>query len=259
MASTNVLITGTNKAIGIGRSLVTQYLSTPNTTVIATVRDPSTPDAQTLSSIPLAAGSKLIVLKLDAASASSIAGAIEAITKTHGISVLDIVIANAAEASESGPLRDIDLSLVQKFVEVNSYGPLLLYQAALPLLSKSTAGTDKKGKFVLISSVVGSLTNMNNMFPLSLYGASKALANFFVKWLAIENEEVIAWAQHPGAVLTTNASKHIEALADRGIDFTQFAISAEQSASGIKKIIDDATKESTSGKFLSYDNTELPW
>lgn len=46
--------------------------------------------------------------------------------------------------------------------------------------------------------MAGSITQMNTMIPLAAYGASKSLANYFMKWLAMENPEVNTWAIHPG-------------------------------------------------------------
>jgi norsolorinic acid ketoreductase len=39
---------------------------------------------------------------------------------------------------------------------------------------------------------------MSNFVPMSSYGASKALGNYLFKWLSIEQQDIIIWAQHPG-------------------------------------------------------------
>ncbi|KAF2177065.1 NAD(P)-binding protein [Zopfia rhizophila CBS 207.26] len=245
MSSTStVLITGTNR--GIGKGLVTTYLATPNTTVIATVRDPAHPTAQSLSSLPKASGSSLIIVRLDVSSAESITGAIETLKSTHGITALDVVIGNAGIADLTGP---------------PALNPRLgapeLSRAVIPLLRASKA--EGKGKFVLISSAGGSLTSMNIIIPVAAYGASKALANFLIKWLALENEDVLIWAMHPGMVVTDMGKNGFEALKEKGIDVTQYVISVEDSTRGIKNVIDDAAAEKTSGKFIAYDGSELPW
>ena len=62
----NVLISGTNK--GIGYDFVAKYLNRPNTTVIATVRDPGSSEADSLRSLPKAEGSSVIVVKIESTS-----------------------------------------------------------------------------------------------------------------------------------------------------------------------------------------------
>lgn len=181
---------------GIGKGLVAAYLTVPNTTVVATVRDPSHPTAESLRSLSKAAGSSLIVIKLDVLSTESISSGIKSLELTHDVHGLDIVIANAGIAGMSDPLALTPVSELQKFINVNAYGQLELFQAVVSLLRSSKA--NNKGKFVLISSAGGSLTTMNTILPLAGYGASKALANFLFKWLALENDDVLIWAQHPG-------------------------------------------------------------
>jgi norsolorinic acid ketoreductase len=181
---------------GIGKGLVATYLAVPNTTVVATVRDPSHPTAQSLCSLPKASGSSLIVITLDVSSTKSIESGIKSLISAHNIDVLDVVIANAGLAEMSSPLTTSPVSELQKFVDTNAFGQFELFKAVAPLLRASKA--ESKGKFVLISSAGGSLTTMNVILPLAAYGASKALANFLIKWLALENEDLVIWAQHPG-------------------------------------------------------------
>jgi norsolorinic acid ketoreductase len=60
------LITSANQ--GIGKGILSQVLSQPNTTVIAALRDISDSTATELAEVPVASGSKLIVVKVDASS-----------------------------------------------------------------------------------------------------------------------------------------------------------------------------------------------
>ncbi|KAL9473296.1 hypothetical protein ACSS6W_007676 [Trichoderma asperelloides] len=193
-SNTNILITGANR--GIGKGLVTAYLAVPNTTVVATVRDPSHTTAKSLQSLSKAAGSRLVVIKIDISSIESIGCGIKSLVSTHDVHTLDVVIANAGIAGMSASLALTPVSELQSFINVNAYGQLELFKAVAPLLRSSKVYD--KGKFVLISSAGGSLTTMNTILPLAGYGASKALANFLFRWLALENEDVLIWAQHPG-------------------------------------------------------------
>lgn len=168
----------------------------PNTTVVATVRDPSHTTAKSLQSLSKASGSRLVVLEIDVSSTESIGRGIKSLVSSHNVRALDVVIANAGIAGMSASLASTPVSELQNFINVNAYGQLELFKAVASLLRCSKV--DSKGKFVLISSAGGSLTTMNTILPLSGYGASKALANFLFRWLALENEDVLIWAQHPG-------------------------------------------------------------
>jgi norsolorinic acid ketoreductase len=192
---------------GIGKGLVAVYLANPNTMVIATSRDTSS--ANSLHSLPKAPGSRLIVVELDVASAESIKSGITSLTSEHSITSLDVVIANAAIASLTHTkLVEVAIPEIQDYVNVNAYGQLELFRAVLPLLRKS----EGKAKFVYISSAGGSLTDMSNIIPVAPYGASKALGNFLFKWLALEMDDVLIWAQHPGSVLAIFSADYMLTL-----------------------------------------------
>jgi norsolorinic acid ketoreductase len=190
-----ILITGANRGIGFG--LVTLYLARPSTTVIATVRDPTSPSSKALQSLPRSPASRLIVINLDLASTESVNVGIQSLTVKLNIHALDVVIANAGIAGTTPPLLSCTTADLQTYIDVNAFGSLKLYKEVLPLLLKSKA----QPKFIYMSSAGGSLTSMSTMVPLAAYGASKALGNFLFKWLALEqegDEKVVVWCQHPG-------------------------------------------------------------
>jgi NAD(P)-dependent dehydrogenase (short-subunit alcohol dehydrogenase family) len=70
-------------------------------------------------------------------------------------------------------------------MQINTIGPLVLFQATYPLLKASTSSP----KFVLISSRAGSIA-FGTKFPIDMlpYGASKAAANFLARKLHYEND-----------------------------------------------------------------------
>ncbi|KEF60348.1 uncharacterized protein A1O9_01908 [Exophiala aquamarina CBS 119918] len=236
-----VLITGANRVIpdlilshsttGIGTGLVTLYLANPNTTVIATVRNPLA--AESLHSLHKASGSRLVIIKLDIASTESIKAGVESLTSEHSINSIDVVIANAGIVGMTPKLTETAISEIETYIHVNAYGQLELYKAVAPLLRKS----ESMAKFAYISSAGGSLTSMSNIVPLAAYGASKALGNFLIKWLSLETHDVLIWAQHPGMVATDSAKVGFEALEQQGLDLTTHIVSVEQSTQGIKKVV----------------------
>ncbi|KAL1796648.1 hypothetical protein ACET3X_005188 [Alternaria dauci] len=254
MSSTNtVLITGASR--GIGKGLVQTYLGHSDTVVVAAVRDIKA--AQSLYTLPTSPGSSLIVIEVDVASPESIRRGIQSLTAEHQIDSLDVVVANAAMTLSSPKLSEIGAQELQPSIDANAYGLLELFKAVLPLLRKSK--NKGKGKFMYMSSVGASLSTMNNMFPMAAYGASKALGNFFVKWLSLECQDVILWAQHPGMVATDMAKAAFKDLESQGLDLESMALSVEQCCQKLLRLIDDATIETTHGKFLGPDGEELQW
>lgn len=182
--------------LGIGKGLVAAYLNSSNTTVVAAVRNIASADS--LRSLPKASGSRLVVINVNVASADSIKRGITSMELEHKIDSLDVVLANAGIAAVSPGLSEIDVGDIQPFLNVNAYGQLELFKAVAPLLRRSSSGAPSK--FMYMSSLGGSLTAMNTVAPLSAYGASKALGNFLFRWLALEQQEIIMWSQHPGSV-----------------------------------------------------------
>ncbi|PYH89975.1 hypothetical protein BO71DRAFT_434263 [Aspergillus ellipticus CBS 707.79] len=67
----------------------------PHTTVVAAVRDPSSPTSQALQSLPTGPSSRVIVVKIDSTSPEDPAAAVATLQAEHGIAQLDVVIANA--------------------------------------------------------------------------------------------------------------------------------------------------------------------
>jgi NAD(P)-dependent dehydrogenase (short-subunit alcohol dehydrogenase family) len=152
---------------------------------------------------------KLHIVKLTSANEVENKGAIEQIKQIAGR--LDVVIANAGQLTfflhsharqtlltffQSGMSKNpalglsVPLASMQEHFEVNTLGPLALFQATYPLLKESTATP----KFIPISSVVGSLA-IGAVLPTHnlAYGASKAALNFVARKLRVENDGLSAY------------------------------------------------------------------
>lgn len=181
---------------GIGLGLVSSILLRPNTTIVATVRSDTTP-TDGLKALSAGEGSKLLILPLandsDTAAASLIAG-----LPAQGITRIDAVVANAGSGTSFESALTTSLSSLRDDFEVNTLGPIKLFQAAHPLLKESTSP-----KFVLISSALGSIGLMDEPPSLS-YGASKVAANYFVRKVHLEDKEIATLAVHPGLVSCFN-------------------------------------------------------
>ncbi|KAK3177236.1 hypothetical protein OEA41_008565 [Lepraria neglecta] len=136
---------------GVGHGLKAAYLARPNSTVIEAVRDPEHTTSKALSTFLKGPSSTLIVVKIDSASEPDIAAAIEQLQSAHKITALDVVIANTGICTELPTVAQVKFASIQEHILVNAFGPLVLFQAVLPLLQKA-----QSPKFVAVSSAAAS-------------------------------------------------------------------------------------------------------
>ncbi|CAI7648599.1 unnamed protein product [Penicillium glandicola] len=244
-----ILISGATK--GIGRGLVGKYLARNNVTVIAAVRNPSSSEAISLFDLPTGKNSRLVIVKIDASSDIDAKAAVESLS-SHGVLALDIVIANAGifDITAFTTVAESSIAQIQTHFDVNTLGPVRLFQATLPLLQKSSSA-----RFILISSLLSTIGGIKDI-PLSIapYGASKAAANFFIRKINYEHDDIATLAIDPGSVRTDAGNKCAQALGLPGA-----YIEVEQSVDAIATKIDGLTKENGAGEFWSSDNTTPSW
>lgn len=144
-------------------------------------------------------GAGAVALQIDQTDKSSIAAAAARVRAEFGR--LDILINNAAillgkpqpdasmaEITAKTQPSVVDVDEIRAVWETNVFGPLLVYQAFLPLLRESPAG-----RVVNVSSALGSLTLISDpAFPYRagftpMYPASKTALNAFTVAMALEN------------------------------------------------------------------------
>ncbi|KAK4446951.1 NAD(P)-binding protein [Podospora aff. communis PSN243] len=249
---TVVFITGASR--GIGKALAETYLLRPNHTVIASVRNLSSPSAQALESLSAATGSRLLLAKIENTNPTDPAEAIKQL-QDAGIDHIDVAIANAGGTSGRilKPVETVPPKDILDLFEINAMGPLYFYQAVLPLLLKST----KTPKFVSVSSAAGSMGNME------MWGANRAtaygLAKTGLNWITLAahcgTKELVAFALHPGLVQTELGSKSA-----REMGLEDAPTTVKESIDAILALVDAATREKTSGKFYdAISGEELPW
>jgi len=176
---------------------VAEFLLRPGSTVVACVRDPDNTTSSSLSKLPRADASSLVVLKLDCSSAVDASAAIKELQDTHHISHLDVVVANAAIAANFGPTSTLTTAALAEHMQVNCYSVLQLFQATQPQLQRSTTG---RARFVFIGAPISTITEMEGCAraPLGAYGMSKLAANYIVRRLHFENKWLIAFIVDPG-------------------------------------------------------------
>jgi norsolorinic acid ketoreductase len=246
MSGLTYLITGANR--GIGRGLLETFILRPNTTIIAAVRDVSSSTAS-LSSVPIGKNSKLIIVKIDSTIDSDPAAAASELTTKHGITHIDVLISNAGLLDIIAPVLETPASQVRAHFEVNTIGPIVLFQAFHTLLSSSP-----EPKFLVITSSIGSIGEMERLpVPFFAYGLSKAAANYFVRKVAFENPKIVSQAFNPGWVQTDMGSG-----AAKTVGLEDAPMKLEDSIKGLVKLFDEASPEKT-GTFTAVSGEAIPW
>ena len=279
------LVTGAGR--GLGRGFVATLLQRPSTMVIAALRDPSSTNAESLAQLPKAKESKLIIVKIDSTSDSDPFEAVTKLQNEHNINSIDVVIANAAAiGAPPAPVSAASVEGIRQDFQVNAVAPLLLFQATWPLLQKS-----KTPKFVGISTCLATIGKMDEYpWPTASYGVSKAAMNYFVRKAHFENEELVAFAVHPGWYVLFSPQKCLQQVdgdrsrvqTDAGNSFAKaqgrdqapdtiddsvnwilekvrlFVQSVLYIANGCTQV-DAATKDHISGTFQFYERGEYDW
>ncbi|KAF5573353.1 Aflatoxin biosynthesis ketoreductase nor-1 [Fusarium pseudocircinatum] len=238
------VVTGGNRGIGLG--FVKALIARPSVTVIATVRNDQarTTLEDATAGLSNGDGTALRIVQLDFTNAPLP----EQIRNAFDIDHADVLINNAAASFKSYPVLDIPTDDLRSAFEINTIGPLTVVQGLWPLLQKSSAP-----KVVNVSSSVGCITY--HEVVAGAYGPSKAALNWLTRALHQQNEALIAFALHPGFVNTKMGEC---AATDWGFPHDLLE-SVEEAVKGSLEIIDGATREAISGKFVSYKGQELPW
>ncbi|PWY91933.1 toxin biosynthesis ketoreductase [Aspergillus sclerotioniger CBS 115572] len=247
MASPTIyLITGANK--GIGLALTQTLLFRPNTTVIATVRNPATAALHTLPTSP---SSSLIILALDVQSPTDTTDAIHTLKTTHSITHIDTVIANAGYYNDAEyRIDNVPLSNVQLHFDVNTLGVIRLFQGVYGLLRNSF-----KPMFITVSSFLGSIGGLSmEYFPGGAYGLSKAGVNWATRKMHIENEGMVCFSVHPGFVKT-----YMGDACAKSLGLEQAFTEPQDCADSLIKLFDGATRETVGGRFVNYKGEEVPF
>ncbi|MBT8046789.1 MAG: SDR family NAD(P)-dependent oxidoreductase [Gammaproteobacteria bacterium] len=125
--------------------------------------------------------------------------------------------------------------------DINVFTAMSLSELLADAIARSA-----RGRIVTISSMLGSMA-LNSSGGLYAYRATKAGVNAIMKSMSIDlsGRGIIAIAQHPGWVQTD--------MGGQGAD-----IDIATSVNGMKAVFDGLRPED-SGKFLSWDGSEMPW
>ncbi|KAF2470840.1 NAD(P)-binding protein [Lindgomyces ingoldianus] len=239
------LITGASRE-GLGRALVEALLSRPENTVIAGVRDLRSAKSLSLTDLPCADSSRLIVVKIDSASDTDAADAARTLSTRYGIDKIDVVVANAGSGNVYGDLSAVNPGEVKDLIDVNGVGPLRLFQAVRGFLEKSEAG-----KFVLIGTPIASIGAMEKApWPMFAYGASKVVAHYLTRKIHWESQTLTAFVVDPGFMQTDMGN-----AGARYFGYDEAFVPVENSCQFILRQIEEATRETLGGRFVTIDES----
>ncbi|MEM6447288.1 MAG: SDR family oxidoreductase [Cyanobacteria bacterium P01_D01_bin.123] len=149
---------------------------------------------------------------LDVTDEASVKHLRDALKRTY--SRLDVLVNNAAIHIDSAlSVLNTDLSILQRTLNTNVYGPFMLCKLLIPLMKLKNYG-----RVVNVSSGAGQLYDMRSGYP--AYRISKAALNALTRTLASEMKgtNILVNAVCPGWVKTemggTNAPRDVEEGAD---------------------------------------------
>ncbi|KAH9910003.1 hypothetical protein F4778DRAFT_28785 [Xylariomycetidae sp. FL2044] len=192
-----------------------------------------------------------MLVRIESASPTDAGDALKKLEE-EGITHLDLVIANAGGSPlPTVPLDQVSFEEMTTVYQVNALGPLMLYQACRALLSKG-----KAPKWASISTGGGSITLMGTIrsWDGPSYAAAKAALNWITRAIHFTNENLVVLALNPGLVQTGQGNWIAK---EWGLGKATYTI--EESVAGMMKVIEEATREETSGKFFRFTGAEIPW
>ena len=236
-APPTVLITGSNRGIGLAFA---KWYAEQGWNVVATCRRPE--QAEEL----IAMAGEYANLSIDLLDVTR-EDHIRALADRHAGQPIDLLINNAAIL---GPLPEqslggLDYDQFEQTMAVNVYAPLRLSEA----LADNVAAAE--GKIVAITSGVASLTLMSRMRGLYFYRMSKSALN--MGWRALRTD-----LKPRGVAVLLVSPGMVDTRLLRESGYTGEALTTEESAAGMAKIIADATLDDP-GLPINVDGRVLPW
>ncbi|XP_015673065.1 uncharacterized protein LOC107288912 [Protobothrops mucrosquamatus] len=248
----SVLVTGSNRGIGLG--LVKRFLELPCPPkwVFATTRDMEAEKSKEVRELSCKHPS-LVVLQLDVTNLESVQAALREVQKCVGEGGLTLLINNAGiwvyNDMETENVKDM-----MRAYSVNTIGPLQISQAFLPLLKMAARRSpcqglsSSKAAVINISSTSASMELMAywNVGPSVAYRCSKAALNMLTKCQSLDYSAngIMSVSIHPGSVETfPNPVPEI---------------TVEESTRGIVTVLSMLSEEDN-GTFLDWLGCRVPW
>lgn len=197
---------------------------------------------------PEVTSKKITLAQLDLSDEGAVSDLFAGLDKLDGV----VNTVGFLHSDNIGPEKSIsraDPASFFKSMEINTLPTLLLAKHARRLLKASQSSS-----FASLSAKVGSIED-NRLGGWYSYRASKAALNMVLKTLAIEwgfaLPKCTVAALHPGTVVSPLSKPFSR-------DKSARLFSPEESATHLKAILDKLTPQQ-SGRFWSWDGSEIPW
>jgi len=223
MSGKIIIITGANR--GMGKSM-TQKLAEMGATVYMVCRDEES--GFTVENEFKASNLRVRLKIADLENVEDINTLVQEITEEQDH--IDVLINNGAVNLEKATTRieNIPLEILERTMDINFRGTLLMSQKCIPLLKKSTSG-----RIINFSSGLGQLT-VDKMDYYPGYSISKTAVNAITKNLAYELKDtsVVVFSVDPGWVKTSLGGPDAPLSIDEGIRTPIFL--ATEPASNLK-------------------------
>ncbi|KAK4202022.1 hypothetical protein QBC40DRAFT_46910 [Triangularia verruculosa] len=250
--TTNVLITGANRGLGLG--LIKKYLQLLNHNIIAFVRDPSSPSSQALSTLPTGTNTNIILVQYDASQWNSAAQAVKTLREEHKITKIDTIIANAGIAKVYPLIKDADPKDIREHFEVNVLGPVALFQATRDLLlAAREEKPERQPIYAWMGSGAGLLTGGPDVAS-AAYAPSKTMLNWYGMRLHVEENWLASFILDPGWVRTEMGNAAAEVW---GLEHANLTV--EESVDGMFEVVQGATREKFGGRLVEYTGKIEGW
>ena len=233
------LITGGSR--GIGLEFTRQYLER-GYQVYAASRKPW--DSGELERLKIQHDDRLVIIQLDVGDERSRRECFRALSASTG--KLDLLINSAGILSGNEefcrPLGELDQGELCRTFLINSVAPLMMAEAALPLLHS--------GEWPVIANISSDNGSISRRNAGGKYGycASKAALNMITRILSVDlmAHGIIVVSLHPGWVKTA-MTRHENA-----------PLEPSDSIGGMIQVL-DTLEPSDTGKFLDWTGCEIPW
>jgi len=196
------MVTSVSSSRGLGLQFCRHYVAA-GWFVIATLRKLGSSPA--LDELKREVGDKMFIIEMDTSNEVSIGTCAERLISGIGFPAeigekrIDLVINSAGFYGTKAPIGEITAADMMDVFQTNSLGPLLVTQALLPLLRKSSVGA----KIVMVTSELASIgTNRSGgRYP---YRTSKAALNAVTKSMAVDlgKENIMAFEWLPQSTTT---------------------------------------------------------
>ena len=232
-AGCSAVVTGANRADGIGLALVRELRARGCAPVVGTYRDPATSDAllELTTTDP-----DVLAAELDVTSAESV----EAFARwcMDRLERVDLLVNNAGLGGSEGSIVTAPIEDLEEQVQVHGVGMLRVTRALLPLMGRGAVALS-------ISSSLGSIAGMSA--GSTYYAPAKAFQNALTRQLAatVRPDGIVAFSVCPGWVSTSMGS-------------SAAPLTPEESARQLADLL-LAAGPADAGTFRNLDGSAIAW